>query len=111
MGVKIGLKIHWERGVFLASRDERCALGSRACDRLEAHQVGGGCRVCCCPHQLSLSSPPTTACLNSHCRRQKGHFCSAWLCSHLRHRGRSGSKQAGLSKLLMEATGALKRVA
>lgn len=33
--------------------------------------------------QLSLSSPPTTACLNSHCRRQKGHFCSVWLCSHL----------------------------
>ena len=29
------------------------------------------------------SSPPTTACLNSHCRLQKGHFCSAWLDSHL----------------------------
>lgn len=39
----------------------------------------GGCGC----SQLSLSSPPTTACLNSHFRRQKGHFCSVWLCSHL----------------------------
>lgn len=66
----------------MRSREQQGKNSSRQSRSRERKQLAG-LQGLYSPCYASDSSPPTDACLNSQLRRQKGHFCSAWLCSHL----------------------------